>query len=89
MPLVVLEAMACGLPVVISQGFSAAEVVDHGKTGYLAEINNVSDWVDKLTLLIKDEALRRRLGHAARAKQLRQFSWAKAARQHLRLFRSL
>ena len=89
LPLVVLEAMACGLPVVISQGFSAAEVVDHGKTGYLAEINNVSDWVDKLTLLIKDDALRQRMGRAARAKQLRRFSWERAAEKHLQLFKSL
>lgn len=89
LPLVVLEAMACGLPVVISAGFSAAEMIDHGKTGYLAKTNDVKDWVDKLTLLINNAALRHRFGRAARAKQLRQFSWAKAAQAHLRLFKSL
>jgi glycosyltransferase involved in cell wall biosynthesis len=89
LPLVVLEAMACGLPIVISDGFSAAELVDHGKTGYLAKVNDTQDWVNKLTLLINNLALRHRFGTAARRKQLRQFSWAKAARQHLRLFKSL
>lgn len=89
LPLVVLEAMACGLPVVISAGFSAAEMIDHGKTGYLAKTNDVKDWVDKLNLLINNAALRHRFGRAARAKQLRQFSWAKAAQAHLHLFKSL
>lgn len=87
--LVVLEAMACGLPVVISKGFSAPELIDHGKTGYLAKTNDVKDWVDKLNLLINNATLRYRFGRAARAKQLRQFSWAKAAQAHLRLFKSL
>ena len=89
LPLVVLEAMACSLPVVISQGFSAAEVIDHGKTGYLAEINNVSDWVNKLTPLIKSYSLRQRFGQAARTEQLRRFSWSQAVKKHLQLFKSL
>lgn len=89
LPLVVLEAMACGLPVVISRGFSAAEMIDHGKTGYLAKTNDVKDWVDKLNLLINNAVLRHRFGRAAHAKQLRQFSWAKAAQAHLRLFKLL
>ncbi len=89
LPLVVLEAMACGLPAVISRGFSAAELVNHGKTGYLAEINSVSNWADKLTLLIKNPSVRERLGRAAHRKQLREFSWTKAAQGHLKLFKSL
>lgn len=42
-PLVVLEAMACGLPVVTFNTGGIPEVVEHKKTGYVASYKNIDD----------------------------------------------
>lgn len=85
-PLVVLEAMACGLPIVISKGYSAAEAVTHGKNGYLASTNNKSDWVKVLKKLILDKKLRAAMGKQSFRRNQQEFTWEQAAKKHQLLF---
>ena len=64
-PLVVLEAMAAGVPVVAEARGGIPEIVSHGENGLLA--NSTDEIGEHLRKLRSDDALRRRLSHGARA----------------------
>jgi glycosyltransferase involved in cell wall biosynthesis len=64
--IVVLEAMACGLPVIAST--SAGEIADRvvdGVNGFLVPPANREELLDRMTLLTRDAELRRRMGKAS------------------------
>jgi len=67
-----IQYMGCGLPVVASPVGVNKEIVDHGVTGFLAETE--AEWFNAFRTLIKDAALRERMGRAGRLKVERQFS---------------
>ena len=64
-PLVILEAMAAGLPVVAEPRGGTPEIVVHGENGLLA--TSINEIGEQLRLLRDDQALRRRLSEGARA----------------------
>lgn len=59
---VVLEAMACGLPVVVSDKVGARDLVDEGDTGFVLPAGDARVWADALGALEADPARRLRLG---------------------------
>ena len=67
-----IQYMGCGLPVVASPVGVNKEIVEHGVTGFLAETE--AEWFNALRTLIKDAALRERMGRAGRLKVEREFS---------------
>lgn len=71
---VTLEAMACGLPAVNAIASGSNSLVVEGETGYLVSARDEAGLASRLEALVTDEALRRRMGQAARARALT-FSW--------------
>ena len=66
-PNALLEAMSCGLPVIVSDGAPGPlELVEDGVTGLVVPVNDPTRLAAALRLLGSDAALRRRLGAAAR-----------------------
>jgi hypothetical protein len=61
----VLQYQASGLPVVANRVGVHPEMIDHGRTGLLADTPET--WLAAVRSLAGDEALRRRMGEAARA----------------------
>ncbi|MGB0632857.1 MAG: glycosyltransferase, partial [Alphaproteobacteria bacterium] len=74
--MVVLEAMASGLPVVVSDQVGAADLVSHGETGFVYPVQDDVALTEYLGMLAGDAALRRKMGFAARqAAESRENSW--------------
>ncbi|HZB45397.1 MAG TPA: glycosyltransferase [Pyrinomonadaceae bacterium] len=68
-PNALLEAMSCGMPVVVSDGAPGLlELVEDGVTGLVVPVNDTAALAAALSRLARDEELRGRLGEAARAR---------------------
>ena len=68
----VIQYMAFGIPSVSSDVGTAPLQIRHGETGFLAHDEN--EWVDLLEQLVRDPALRARVGAAARVEAVRTYS---------------
>jgi glycosyltransferase involved in cell wall biosynthesis len=73
--LTVAEAMSSGLPVVASNRGSIPELVVEGEGGFVCEPSGPEAFVEKLSLVLGDEALGRKLGAANRDRVERLFRW--------------
>lgn len=81
----VLEAMACGTPVVSSNAASLPEV--GGETVVYFDPKDQDDMVEKISLVLNDNKLRKKLIDEGK-KRFRQFSWERLAKQTLEVYRS-
>jgi glycosyltransferase involved in cell wall biosynthesis len=78
--LVLLEAMACGTPVVASRLPGVRTLVDEGRTGYLAEPGNAADLADKIARCASEGQT---LGTNGRRLVEDRFGWKAIGRQLL------
>jgi len=81
-----LESMACGVPVLTSNRGALPEIA--GGAAMIVNPEDIEDMVHGLSVLLNDEALRRRLAHAGR-RRAADFTWKKAAAQTVALYREL
>lgn len=79
-----LEAMACGVPAIVSNVSSLPEVV--GDTGIMVDPHDVEGVANAMGRIIEDGALRSRLSEMALARS-RQFSWDRCVEQTLDVYR--
>lgn len=73
--LVVTEAMACGLPVVVSDHTGAADLVQDGENGFVVAYNDAAGYARVLETLRANPELARKMGRAAQG-AARQVTWA-------------
>ncbi len=77
---VILEAQACGVPVIVSDSGGPKELVEDGMNGLITRSRDVDDFTRAIRSLIADAALRERMGSAAR-KSVIDRSWPNAFRK--------
>lgn len=86
--LATIEAMAAGLPVILSQVGGTGEILSDGDTGFLIQPGDQQALGERLELLIGNPDLRRRMGGAARAEAERRFDMRRNAEQALAYIRT-
>jgi glycosyltransferase involved in cell wall biosynthesis len=85
--MVAAEAAHFGVPVVATRRGGLPEIVQDGQTGYLVDAESPHQLASKLRALIEDQALRRRMGDAARRHAAEQFTQARMAEQVEAIFK--
>lgn len=84
--IVALEAWRAGVPVVVTSRGGAAEFVEHGITGLVADPLDVSVLSLAVESLLESSTLRRRLADAARA-SVRNFGWDRITKEYEEVYR--
>jgi glycosyltransferase involved in cell wall biosynthesis len=88
-PFAILEAMAAGLPCVVSDVDGVAEAVVDGETGYVCPPNALDVWLDRIRRYLADPDHRRQAGLRARARYAENFSLDVMARKTAEVYYSL
>lgn len=85
---VILEAMACGLPAVVTymDGVSK-ETIIHGTNGFI--VNDTMELSDAINTLLSDPDLASNMGRAGNRRALNEFALTKIAEQYSTLYHSL
>ena len=87
--LVLIEAMSCGLPVIsYSCQCGPKDLIEHGKNGFLCEVNDETKLAEYICSIIEDDKLRIRMGQASKKKS-EEFRIEKIATQWANLFQTL
>lgn len=89
LPNVVLEAMACGLPVVATDVGGTSEAVSHGRTGLLVPAGDVQRLAQALDRLLGDAEERERMGQAGRRVAVTDFNWRTCGESLVALYRDM
>ena len=84
-----LEAMACGLPAVVSSAGGNVDLVEHEHCGLVADASDSADLARQLVRILRDDSLRHRLGLAARQKIVAQYSLASVVDRYELLYQRL
>ena len=87
--LTTMEAMSCGLPVVVTKVGFVGEYVKEGYSGYFFEKGNSEMLSKKLEKLLKSEKTRERMGANARKTIVKRFKWEDSAKKIIEILEVL
>lgn len=86
LPMAILEGMASKLPLVVTKVGYVPNVIQDNSNGILVPPEDVKLLADAMIKLLQDEALRRRLGAAARRRVESEFSADRMATDYMRIY---
>ena len=89
LPKVLLEAAACGRPVITTDVPGCRAAIEEGKTGLLVPPRDSSSLADKIEYLLGNKELLRKMGNAGRKLAEENFSLDKVVSAHLKIYSSL
>lgn len=85
--LALLEALAAGLPAVVTDVSGAGDIVQHGINGYLVKGSDPAAMAERTVALLQSDAVER-MGEAARC-SVQGFDWLSVAKQYMEVYRSV
>ena len=86
MPNVVLEAMACGLPAIVSRVAGNEALVMDGANGFVCGLDELECVQQALGAIIENTELAARFGETARCSAVGTFSWRRVAGEYAKIF---
>jgi glycosyltransferase involved in cell wall biosynthesis len=88
-PVVALEAMSSGKPVIASRVGGIPELVSNNENGILVSPSNVEQLVEALLRLLENQSLRNRLGNMGRKLVEEKYDWKKIGQLYLKEFQKI
>jgi glycosyltransferase involved in cell wall biosynthesis len=85
----IVEAACCGVPTIATSRGGIPEVVIDGETGRLVAAGDAAELRTTIADLLKNDAERRRMGQAARARALELFTWDQIVEQLRRVYKAI
>lgn len=79
-PLKLFEAMSYKKAIIASKLVTIEEVLEDGNDSFLADPNDIDEWVNKLDILVKNEEIRMHMGEKAFQKFEKNYTWDKRAK---------
>ncbi len=76
----IIEAMACKKPVIAFNTSSNPEIIDHDRTGFLVNEEDIDDFMQKLEILLKNQQLRAMFGEEGRKRVVKNFTVERVVR---------
>jgi glycosyltransferase involved in cell wall biosynthesis len=89
LPTVILEAMACGIPVVATNIRAHAGVISNGANGFLVPVRSPHNMARMISMLLDDEDSRRVVGKAARQTVEENYTWDKVSEKVIECYKRL
>ncbi len=89
LPLVILEAFACKIPVIASKVHGITSVVKDGENGLLFEFKNEKDLAEKILLILKNEDLKKKIIENAYLTVKEKFNLEKMIKAYENLYHTL
>jgi len=84
-PLVPMEAMACGLPIIISKECPTREIITDGVEGFIVDQRKPEIYAEKILTLLDDYSQDQDISLRCR-RLAEKYSWANAGREYLKLY---
>ena len=85
----IMESMAAGVPVIATEGGGTAEIVTTGEDGFIIEPKNIDKACSRLTELLDDKSLRKRMGEKASDTVKTRFVLSTMGEQYLDIYKRL
>ncbi len=79
-PLVILEAMASGLPIVATKVRGLSEILKDNKNGFLVDPKNSEDLFQRILILLENDQLRKEISNLNK-NQAKEYSWEKITKE--------
>jgi len=87
--IVLLEAMAAGIPVIGTKVGGIVDIIDNGKNGILVPEKRIKDFIYTINKLLSDEALREKFKKNGLKKVTKKFQWSEIALKTIKEYEKL
>jgi glycosyltransferase involved in cell wall biosynthesis len=85
----VIEAMACGIPVVATKSGGIPELIEDGRSGLLVDRDDSDALADAILRLLNDNNLRESIGKVGRERVIEKFTWDRVANDLLKQYQRI
>jgi glycosyltransferase involved in cell wall biosynthesis len=80
--MVVLQAMACGVPVICSKNSCGPDIIEHGVDGFVVNPVDLQSYISYIKILYKDRVLLSKFKSIVRKKVVNNFTWQMYAQRY-------